>query len=351
VALEKAISTGRIPTLDGWRGIAIALVIIDHMNAFSGRPVPWLLYLGQHGVLIFFVLSGYLITSLLQQERLHTGSIHLGAFYLRRLFRLMPAAWLYLAIAQLVFHRLEPGEAWSAVLFYRNFYTAHDGQFGIHFWTLSMEEQFYLAWPTLLLLLGSRRGRWFALSGACSIAAWRFAHWKTLAALPFIYSTATQYRADSLLIGCAAALVAQRWSVPARMHRWFLFTAIAGIAVCIAIFRLFGPLGESTLIAFAIWSTANYPARFPRIAKILDSTPLTALGALSYSLYLWQQIATRMLPYPDAVSYATRLQVLASLALVSYYCVERPMLRLGRFIAGPMREAKDEVRSGHSRVA
>ena len=139
----------RIPTLDGWRAIAITLVLIDHFT--PGFPYhrggKWLEIIGNHGVNIFFVLSGYLITSKLLEER----SISLGRFYVRRFFRLMPAAWTYLAFVALI-QLLHWRDALAHVFFYRNFYDApHGGRSHAHFWNLSAEEEFYLVWPTILL--------------------------------------------------------------------------------------------------------------------------------------------------------------------------------------------------------
>src|SRR5271168_2582322 len=89
-------STSRIPTLDGWRGVAILLVLCNHI-----LPQSNLSFLGVDGVNIFFVLSGYLITTKLREERAQTGRISLISFYRRRFFRLMPSVWLYLAFLAL----------------------------------------------------------------------------------------------------------------------------------------------------------------------------------------------------------------------------------------------------------
>lgn len=324
--------TKRIPSLDGWRGIAILLVLVDHINLFSAKKIPALYALGQHGVLIFFVLSGYLITTRLVQERERDGRIKLGAFYLRRLFRLMPAAWMYLFIAYFLLHLMPGIETLSALLFWRNYEFSISSGFGTHFWSLSIEEQYYLVWPAVLLISGSRRGFWVALAGACGIAAWRSINLHQLASEPFIYTLATQYRADSLLLGCAAALSSQRWSIKAFDHRWMLAASFVGMAVCIVLFHLYGPIGESALVAFAIWSTARYSERFPGILQILDSRPLVQLGLMSYSLYVWQQLAFAMLPEANAFQSLFKIVALAIFASISYYAIERPMIRFGSAI-------------------
>ena len=153
----------RIPTLDGWRGIAILLVLFDHtMNVFRGYGAsPWV-QTGQHGVTLFFVLSGFLITS-----SLLNGPIDLRSFYIRRIFRLMPVAWAYLGLLLLLnlrVHVVSKSAVLASLFFYRNFEAATFGSATWHFWSLSLEEQFYLVWPIVLLLAGARRSRWIAVA-------------------------------------------------------------------------------------------------------------------------------------------------------------------------------------------
>lgn len=148
----------RIPTLDGWRGIAIAMVITGHIQVAANYYIPLLKIRGQHGVTIFFVLSGFLITA-----NLISRPVTLKNFYIRRFFRLMPAAWTFLAVLTLVdaltgFPLSSWPEIRACLLFYRNFLPPVGGTG--QFWTLSIEEQFYLIWPGVLLLFGARRCRW-----------------------------------------------------------------------------------------------------------------------------------------------------------------------------------------------
>ena len=164
--------SGYIPTLDGWRAIAILMVLVDHALFFGFRasrvalwPVPPAL--GLHGVNLFFALSGFLITSRLLEEWRVTGAISLRGFYIRRAFRILPAALLVLAAtATLGLVGLIPVsrmEVLGAVFFFRNYlpgasYPDATGFFTEHYWSLAVEEHFYLAWPALLLL--TLRKRW-----------------------------------------------------------------------------------------------------------------------------------------------------------------------------------------------
>jgi len=196
--------SGRIPTLDGWRGIAILLVLVNHFRVASG-PEDWSYYLGQQGVAIFFVLSGYLISSNLLRERETNGKIALPRFYMRRFLRLAPTAICYLLFVKLVMRvRILP-----VLFFYRNYVegSAFTGQF----WSLSIEEQFYLAWPLFLVALRPRVALGVALGGAFSVAAWRFFSTQEMMYTYWWGTARTQYRADALLLGCALAIL-MRWT-------------------------------------------------------------------------------------------------------------------------------------------
>jgi peptidoglycan/LPS O-acetylase OafA/YrhL len=318
----------RIPTLDGWRGIAILLVLADHFVPTSehGPIFPGLPWIGQHGVAIFFVLSGYLITRKLVEEREKTGSNSLKDFYLRRAFRLMPCAWTYLAILA-AFHILQPFEAMSCLLSFRNFIA-----FGIrypftnHFWSLAIEEQFYILWPSIFLLCGFRRSRQISLFGAGTIAIVRLLMWPRIMALSGYFSFQTQIRADALLIGCATALIPQSIHIPIHIHRRLLFFSFIALIVCLFTFRRLIPLTESILIAFVLWSTAS--GRFPLALHMLDFSILRWVGTISYSLYMWQEMV-RSFSSPKISTLLIKVIVVFVLGSCSYYGIERPMIRLG----------------------
>jgi peptidoglycan/LPS O-acetylase OafA/YrhL len=320
----------RIPTLDGWRGIAILLVLVSHLQ--WGLFHHEIISTGIHGVAVFFVLSGYLITSKLREEYQQTGSINLKHFFIRRLFRLMPAAWTYLlAIGLMTRHGLVLGRhtILACLLFYRNFNQLIDAGPGSfitgHFWSLSIEEQFYLFWPSTLLLLGFRRVRYFCLVVAVIVAAVRLHHWSMLMTIEPAESFATQYRADALFVGCAAAL-----SVPllSRYVRgWMLAPLCALLILCISKYSLLIPLWEPVVIALAIFSTST--GSHPVMARTLEWKPLVYLGTISYSLYLWQEpfLWTHI---DGATSAVVRLAVVAGTAVLSYHFIERPMIAFGR---------------------
>jgi peptidoglycan/LPS O-acetylase OafA/YrhL len=172
---------GYLPTLDGWRAIAIMAVIFDHVIAGQLHDTHPALFaisrVGPDGVSLFFAISGFLICSRLLEEEDVAGKVGLGGFYIRRACRILPAALAYLAVVGLLgITRLilvSPWEWWSSVLFFRN-YLSPDlisrgwGGYTIHYWSLAVEEHFYILWPGLLVLAGRGRSRY--VGGALAVA-------------------------------------------------------------------------------------------------------------------------------------------------------------------------------------
>lgn len=313
----------RISTLDGWRGIAIMLVLIDHVQvSLLGRYArPWT-QTGQHGVTIFFVLSGFLITTKLIER-----PIDLKRFYVRRFFRLMPAAWVYLS-ALVLFDRLshahfvKPSELWACVFFYRNFYTLPAAGPAGHFWSLSLEEQFYLFWPCLLLVAGSKRCRWIAAGGAVACAFYRLLFWAHYDLN--VINGQTQVRADALLVGCLLALLFTSSGFRARMKLLAPIYAPIAFAVavfCIARYHWLAPLTEDVAIAALIAAAMLHPQFFA--SRALAFAPLAWLGTVSYSIYIWQEV---FMPFRSVVAILIGVPVAA---LASYYWIEMPFCRLG----------------------
>ena len=220
--MVNAPKTGYLPTLDGWRAIAIVAVLLDHTVEYSGLGhYPKLLSLthtGPNGVSLFFAISGFLICSRLLEEKRAFGQISLRGFYIRRACRILPPAMFYLlvigALSLCGLIIVSPGEWWSSALFFRN-YLPGDwinrgwGGYTIHYWSLAVEEHFYFLWPAALVFLGKKRARWFALSLAFAVAAWRTwdfnRHWFDRLIPGLLFGSRTDVRMDALLLGCVAA--------------------------------------------------------------------------------------------------------------------------------------------------
>jgi peptidoglycan/LPS O-acetylase OafA/YrhL len=338
----------RLPALDGVRGLAVLSILFFHGGA------SWLPG-GGIGVDAFFVLSGFLITGLLLDERHRIGRIRIGAFYARRALRLLPA--LAVLLAFLIGYsfvgglpdeqagELRRGVAFTAV-YAANLQVAVLGElppfsFTGHMWSLSIEEQFYLVWPLVLALLLWRR---VSLRGvligvlvaAVGAALWRAHLWTGPADVERVYY-APDTRADALLIGCALALVAALRGLP----RLPVLAGIGGLflvlqAVLDSHLGSFGyeggylltALAAAAVLAGVVGAADGLPAR------LLSLRPLVAVGRISYSLYLWHwpvfvilnpgRLDMDWLPLT-----LVRFTVAFVAATLSFVLIERPALRLG----------------------
>jgi peptidoglycan/LPS O-acetylase OafA/YrhL len=324
---------GRIPELDGLRGIAIGLVLVSHLLAGTW-PADRVLVLFGHtvpaggggliGVQLFFVLSGYLITSILLNEKLRTNEISLRAFYIRRVRRLYPALTvlcifygLYVFFTFPGIHRvLEAGASAFLSLTYTmnladHFHIPSDGWLS-HTWSLAVEEQFYLLWPPLLAVLLSRSRR-TALIAACTIAIATVLV-RYLVQMDF-YTAYHLLRWDALLLGCAIALIGiRRLSVKGL--------GLIGAAV-IALYALHYPAQSGAIPNDYLFMTVGCGCALVAAHRSswLRNRFLTHLGLISYSLYLWHVLILRWGPpawLGMIVSFAA--------AEASYRYVERPFL-------------------------
>lgn len=185
----------RYPSLDGLRAVSISLVIAHHLGV-SSLPVIWRLDIGNLGVRTFFVISGFLITSLLLAEREKVGRIDIKAFYLRRLFRIVPAYWVFLSAMAV---SVPVAALLPSLLYYANY--SHPALLVGHTWSLSVEEQFYLIWPLALLW----RPLWAV--GAMLILAPIMRHLADQGLWPVESRYAWECVCDALAAGCLLALV------------------------------------------------------------------------------------------------------------------------------------------------
>ncbi len=339
-----------IPTLDGWRAIAVSLVIGAHsytmlMNNGTGtaRSLASLLSHSGYGVDIFFCLSGYLICTLLLSERRRTGTLSLSRFYFRRAFRILPPILLYSAVLLFlssveILPHIEISEILGTLFFYRNYATG--GWYTGHFWSLAVEEQFYAVIPLFLLIVDKR---WvvhsvLALIALCiGIRSYEYAHgWFVGSLLQF----RTENRFDALLWGCLLALAMQSSVTRAWMERlltnWMFLPLIAVVVILLLLFDS-QPCRRTIVAAFMpllIASTVLHEDSI--VSRILNLPVLRWIGRLSYSLYIWQMLF--LVPYdrPLGVLQGFPLNLVCPLvcASLSYYLLERPMIKLGHVLAG-----------------
>jgi peptidoglycan/LPS O-acetylase OafA/YrhL len=331
----------RIPALDGLRAVAILMVIVSHTVDTQSHPA--LVQLGHVGVLIFFALSGYLITDRLLAEYRSTGAVSLSNFYLRRAFRILPPAVMFLGIMAILSHTgmvvCSLPSIRAALLFYTNFSDFGDIGWRVgHFWSLSVEEHFYAFWPCLLLVFGVPKGWRTALVLAVFVCAWRVVdnHFHFVSrVLGSPYLATDSYRtdliADVLLWGCCLAFYLR-----APQHVALSPVASTSIAVSAAACLMFLSVGDinhvtpllhllPAIILGAVVSCPTAP-----ISRLLEIVPLRFIGKLSYSLYIWQQM---FLGGPGSrLSLPLALIAIAGCAYISYRFIEQPSIRFGRQI-------------------
>lgn len=327
---------GRRPALDGLRGVAVLLVVAYHV---AGEKFP---AGGIVGVTAFFVLSGFLITSLLLEEHRSTGRVSLTAFYGRRARRLFPALALMLSIAvpiALLTGTVPPASAVAVVFYSANWWllTGHHLGMLIHTWTLSSEEQFYLLWPVALLALRRTR-RPLLLIGALALVP-----------LAFLSQLSIAVSADALLLGCGLGVWMHDRPTPRPLPTAVIPLALSAMfAACwIHAAPIWATLASSAASLVVVYGIATGSA-----ATLLNGAPMRAIGRRSYGLYLWHlPILTVSLWIGTAAglgywqSVAVALPVVFGIVELSWRFVEQPFLRNARG-ASKVLERRDALGRG-----
>jgi peptidoglycan/LPS O-acetylase OafA/YrhL len=348
-----------IPTLDGWRALSVLAVILFHSlnNGLSpDGPLARIAKHGKLGVDMFFAISGFLICGKLLTELNKTNTISLRRFYLRRFFRIIPPLWTYLAVmAALVAAGWISTQGWefaSSLLFVRNYFPTYNGvvlgRFTAHFWSLAVEEHFYLLCPMAILFAGrrSRRFGWGVLIVALCIFVWRSIDMKYGWLIPYggTVEQTTDTRLDALLWGCLAALVYPKVEPRLKAARWKnLWLPLSAVLIAATLLHVPGvTLLQAMLFPALLMSTAALPQS--ALSRILEWRFLRWLGRLSYSIYIWQQFAIFPVLVPHSPVAAIQhfpfnIIWIFVFASASYYLIEKPAIRLGRRLESPSRPA------------
>ena len=340
------------PDIEGLRALAVGLVIASHAE------VPFLRG-GFVGVDIFFVISGYLITSLLMQEIASSGTVSFARFYARRARRLLPAAITMVLVvcgAEAIimnpvaqFNTLK--SALATVLYFSNVYFAHLQleYFSpstatnplLHTWSLAVEEQFYLVWPVLLLLLTraikSVRGRSIGLT-AVSLASFVLCVWLTAtnSVLAFFETPARVWEFGA---GGVLVFIPERW-LGGRRRLW-AWLGIIGIIALMAGTELIrttmfpGYVAAIPVVGTLLLLLAGVGAPESPAPRLLCTRPAQVIGRLSYSLYLWHWpvllIGRQLIPNTSVPIRLGWIAVAGIMAAITYGAIERP-IRLQPFL-------------------
>jgi peptidoglycan/LPS O-acetylase OafA/YrhL len=331
--------------LDGFRGLAVLFVIIGHLLTYGGPGQALTavgLALASTGVFLFFVLSGFLITGLLQLERSEKGYVDLKRFYIRRALRLAPALLAFLALifilklAGLV-KDVAAYEIAACLLYARNFFGKSLTL--AHIWSLSLEEQFYFCWPSIFRILPARQAFAITTMITLSIAAWRSL------AIEFawfdyrrgVFYMRPYFRFDSILIGACIALGfatnVKCLEVASQLARkipvvvlWIFLAAwtYCGEAFSKSLFLTIQMILIALILCDLILGGSQLSQAF------FNNRLLRYMGRISYALYLWQQIflVVKLPSWGLLRQFPVNLVASVLMAIGSYHFIETPALRL-----------------------
>jgi peptidoglycan/LPS O-acetylase OafA/YrhL len=375
----------RFPGLDGLRAIAASIVIFSH---FAGPKWNWLS--GWVGVYIFFVLSGFLITTLLLREQTRAGRISMKNFYIRRVFRILPPYVAILGVVVLFCHlRGEyTSRGFSEALpyyltFFNEFLPAASTSGGDNLftgsWTLGIEEKFYLAWPLLLVLAGAAAARRRLVLVIAALAAMLLLVPVTTGGWVINYSMTALYESSIhyfvLLVGCLLAILMHDRRTFALVRPLTHPVAVLPVlAVFLAVHtNMTDAWGDTrnNLMILVVYSVVVVALLVTLITPgplqwLLSTAPMRFVGERSYSLYLLQSVGHLLvvLTVPQFGEYRTTTAIavfVVSLlgADLIYRWVEMPMINCGKRIierreqrvSEPAEPAREQVDAASARLS
>ncbi len=341
--------------LDGWRGIAILGVIFSHSTGFLFAPtdneslIYRMLTLGSNGVDLFFAISGFLICTKLIEREGQKNAQRFREFYVKRIFRILPLYLTYLLFLFFLHSQalleIPKEQIYASFLFLQNYQIeANDWHYSLaHFWSLAVEEHFYLFFPFFLLALPqNRRVQIFACCLlALAITAWRFIDFRYRlfdSIIPNLgFFMRSDVRMDAILYGCIAALFFADNRLKIWLEKWlpnrFSIPFFFGVFVAASIFSIPFSLNiKGISAALLILATAIHS----RTDSFLEWRPLKLVGVMSYSLYVWNSFflwPSYLLPvsfFGLCQKFPVNIFCLFFVSYLSYRFLEQPMIRLGR---------------------
>lgn len=339
-------NSARLPSLDGLRALSIGLVLFAHSHP-TEELQKLAFFCGNLGVRIFFVISGFIITWLLLQEEKSSGDVSLKNFYIRRIARIFPAYYTYLAAVFLLDHAglINSGgniQKLLNILFLAN-YGPCEGPTGV-LWSLGVEEQFYLIWPGVFIifrLFTEKRIAPIILLGviACSpiLRGINVLCWKNQETYFWLHRFSFLFQMDIIAWGCLGAIVAFHWSQAVQyLAKYGVIVLLFALSIITlpytareydgyGIETVFGPTLEAigTLLIIIVGVAKSDYSVF----RILNLRPVIWLGTISYSLYLWHSIFTGDLLPQCGIPQSLWIPASIGAAMISYYLIELPFVR------------------------
>jgi peptidoglycan/LPS O-acetylase OafA/YrhL len=347
----------RIPSLDGLRAISILLVILAHLSGSPGFVDFGPLVsdsMGNLGVRTFFVISGFLITSLLLHEESKYGRIRLRDFYVRRIARIFPAFYVYLlvlaATAGTGLILLKSNDLIEAATYTVNYFTwSSQSNYVRHIWSLSVEEQFYLLWPAALVFLGVLRARYLATFIVVASPFYRLLVWLLVPAFRLTIDRRFDCIADCIAVGCLLACVGR--DLASRPRYMSFLNSFAFGLVPIAVItgslaanhpKIYYGVAQTVInLGLALVVHRSVLLKDSLSGRFLNFVPIAYVGTLSYSLYLWQQLFLSEQVGVWRFAFPYNLALAGGAALLSFYVVEQPLRSAitARFQKSPRRPA------------
>jgi peptidoglycan/LPS O-acetylase OafA/YrhL len=332
-------------TLDGLRAISILWVLVAHFNRSKQLPaLTNIFWGGTLGVHVFFVLSGFLITALLLKEKVTTGNISLRDFYIRRFFRIIPVAFLFLLVLFIMdlFLPLNiKGKDFLRVVTFTENLNLTSNWYTHHFWSLSVEEQFYLIFPFFIRKNLRLYVRMSVLLICCSPVISYIAYHNSFdsASLNHTFTLIDKFLNEgllSILIGSLTSILLFKLNASHRNNKGGVGYLQLGILFLIWLSNKHPFLSGismilcAVLIALFISISVIHEDTF--LNKFLNLKYIRLIGVLSYSLYIWQQLFADKQPWKDWFIYGDSIVLntcaLFLVAYISYYFYERNFIKL-----------------------
>lgn len=338
-----------LPSLDGLRALSIVMVVGSHVLIGQNIHSNFLdaIFNGALGVGVFFVISGFIITTLLMKELIETKNINLKNFYIRRFLRIIPLAYLFLIVLiilnQVFNMKISFYGFLLAFLFLKNFVGSKSDPATTHYWSLSVEEQYYLIFP---YILKKSRKLYFVLAIALifiiiPVIVWLHFHvlWLSKNWL-FSFAFILAYKLPLILIGSVFSMLYFSYNNYFKKYSGSIYSLALLIIIIIInsdfaiLVRIKGFLFTNVITGLLIASFIgiNLFENKSWAYKALNNKIVINIGKLSYSIYVWQQIFTFTIPWAHASKFANsvvfNLIALSIVAYLSYNYYEKPFLKL-----------------------